>query len=125
VSGIQAERPGPKHFAFRSTQLANLLMQQGRRAEAVPALRQVASADPANQEARIALALALLDSGDLSAAAGEIEFLTVAPGRAEVLLLRGLLQVAADDLASARETVGEIKKRYPGLRLPPALDALP
>ena len=108
-----------------ATQQANLLMRQGREEEAIPVLKGVVSADPANQEPRITLALALLRAGDLAAASAEISALRKAvPDRAEVLILQGLWRVASGDLIGARETVRDIEKRHPGLRLPPPLDAL-
>jgi predicted CXXCH cytochrome family protein len=123
LSDARGKNPGDTAIA---SQLANLLLQQGREAEAIPVLRDVVSAGPDNQDMRITLALALLRSGDLPAAGAEIDALRAkAPDRAEVLMLRGLWQVASGDHAGARETVGDLERRYPNLRLPPALDALP
>lgn len=122
LSDARGKNPGDAAIA---SQLANLLMQQGRVAEAIPVLRDAVSAEPDNQDMRIALALALLRSGDLPAAGAEIDALRAkAPERAEVLMLRGLWQVASGDSYGAAETVRELERRYPNLRLPPGLDAL-
>ncbi len=55
-----------------ATQLAHLLMGQGQPDQAIPVLRDVVAADPGNQDMRITLALALLNSGDFTAAGSEI-----------------------------------------------------
>jgi predicted CXXCH cytochrome family protein len=108
-----------------TTQLSQLLLNQGRANDAIPLLRDVLTARPDDREARIALASVLLQTGDLAAAGVEIDRLrTVDPTRAEVLVLHGLRQVLAGDVTGARETVAEIRQRYPLLRLPPQLEAV-
>lgn len=121
---LDARKNNPDEININS-QLAQLLLRQGRQSEAVPVLKNIISAHPSDQDVRITLALALLRTGDLSGAKSEIDLLrTAAPYRAEVLLLQGLLEISSGDPVAARETVREITKRYPGLRLPPQLDAL-
>ncbi|BCH30619.1 hypothetical protein MesoLjLc_25490 [Mesorhizobium sp. L-8-10] len=108
-----------------AAQLSQFLMNQGRADDAIPVLREVVAADAGNQDMRITLALALLQTGDLASAAAEIGVLRAAsPERAEVLVLLALWQAASGDLAGARETAKETARRYPGMRLPPPLDAL-
>lgn len=108
-----------------NSQLAQLLLRQGRQPEAIPVLRDIISANPSDQDVRITLALALLPTGDPSGAKAEIDLLrAAAPYRAEVLLPEGLLLVSSGDPVAARKMVREIVKRYPNLRLPPQLEAL-
>jgi predicted CXXCH cytochrome family protein len=122
LADAREKNPGEPSIA---TQLAQMLMSQGRLDQAIPVLRDIVTADPANQDKRITLAVALLRTGDLAGAESEISVLRAAsPERAEVLLLLALWQVASGDLPRARETVREIAQRYPDLRLPPQLDAL-
>ena len=118
----RAKNPDDIDIAY---QLSQLLIQQGRFAEAVPVLRDVVDAAPDNLDVRINLAYALLQTGDLNSAGAEIDRLRLAsPERSEVLMLHGLRQVASGDLVGARETVRKITQQNPGIQLPPPLDAL-
>ncbi|WFU51144.1 tetratricopeptide repeat protein [Sinorhizobium terangae] len=122
LSAGRGKNPDDLEIASR---LAPLLVQQGRQAEAVPVLRDVVKADTGNQDMRILLTLALLQSGDLTATAAELGVLRAAtPERAEVLVLQALWELASGDAVGARETVGEIRRRHPELGLPPPLEAL-
>lgn len=122
LTEARAKNPGDHAIG---AQLSQFLMNQGRPDQAIPVLRDIVAADAANQETRITLALALLQTGDLASAQSEIGILRAAsPERAEVLVLLGFWQVASGDLAGARETAREAKRRYPDLRLPSPLDAL-
>ncbi|MEZ5832623.1 MAG: tetratricopeptide repeat protein [Dongiaceae bacterium] len=121
---VAAHSKNPENSAI-AMQLAGLLLQQDRVTEAIPVLRPAAAADPTNQEARINLALALLQTGDIAGAGPVIaELRALAPNRFETLVLLGLQQVASNDLSGARATVRELMQRYPGVRLPPQLEAL-
>ncbi|MGO4832134.1 tetratricopeptide repeat protein, partial [Rhizobiaceae sp. 2RAB30] len=107
------------------SRLSQLLMNQGRPDQAIPVMRDVVAADAGNQEMRIMLALALLQTGDLASTQSEIGALrAMSPERAEVLILLALWQAASGDLAGARQTAREVTRRYPDLRLPAPLDAL-
>jgi len=121
---LDARKSNPDEININA-QLVQLLLRQGRQSEAIPILKDIISANPSDEDVRITLALALLRTNDLSGAEAEIDLLrATAPYRAEVLLLRGLLQVSTGDFAAAKETVKEIKSRYPNLRLPPPLEEL-
>lgn len=62
------------------------MMSRGRYDEAIPVLKDIVAANPADQDARIALAVTLLGTGDLASAALEIGALRASsPDRAEVL----------------------------------------
>jgi predicted CXXCH cytochrome family protein len=122
LTAARASNPDDPDLA---AQLSQALLSQGRVDDAIPILRDVVAARPDDREARIALASVLLQMGDLAAAGAEIDRLRIAdPTRAEVLVLHGLRQVFTGDLAGARETVAEIRQRYPLLRLPPQLEAV-
>ncbi len=106
-------------------QLTSLLMRQGKFGKAVPLLKQLATSEPENQDARINLAYGLLQTGDLSGARTEIARLrSSSPDKPEVLMLTALLQVSSGDIVGARESVRTIKKKYPNLQLPRPLDTL-
>jgi Flp pilus assembly protein TadD len=47
------------------------MMSRGRHDEAIPVLKDIVAANPADQDARIALAVTLLGTGDLASAALE------------------------------------------------------
>jgi len=122
LTAARASNPEDPDIA---TQLAQALLNQGRAADAIPLLRDVLGARPDDREARIALASVLLQTGNLVAAGEEIDRLRNAdPTRAEVLVLHGMRQVLAGDVTGARDTVAEIRQRYPLLRLPPQLEAV-
>ena len=122
LTAARASNPADPDIA---AQLAQALLNQGRANDAIPLLRDVLGARPDDREARIALASVLLQTGNLAAAEGEIDRLRTAdPTRAEVFVLHGMRQVLSGDVAGARETVAEIRQRYPLLRLPPQLEAV-
>lgn len=113
------------HNVAVAGELAQLLLGQGRLGEAIPLLREFVTANPDDQDARINLAFALLQTGDLQAAGAEIGRLRSANGnRAEVMILHGLYQLAKGDVVGSRDTVRSLKSLHPDLRLPPQLEAL-
>lgn len=106
-----------------ATDLAALLANQGQDGAAV--LREAVTAHPEDQNVRIALAGALLRTGDLAAAGTEIDVLrSLSPDRAEVLVLQALRQFLSGDVLGARETVRKISELHPHLALPSQLEAL-
>ncbi|MCO5063914.1 MAG: tetratricopeptide repeat protein [Rhizobiaceae bacterium] len=105
--------------------LAQLLLSQGRLPDAIPVLRDLLEVVPDDLHTRINLAYALLQTGDLQAAGMEIGRLRLSnPQQPEVMILHASHQLALGDLVGSRETVRELKRAYPNLRLPPKLEAL-
>ncbi len=105
--------------------LASLLIGQGEDERAIPLLRDLVRLEPANRELRATLAVTLLRSRKLAEAGVEIgALLQQTPYDANALILHGLHQLLTGNLAGARKTAQEIVDRYPGLTLPPQLEAL-
>ena len=52
------------------------------------------------------------------------KLLAVAPTDASVLLLHAFQQLLTGNVVGARDTVRELSERYPGMELPPQLQAL-
>jgi len=108
-----------------ANELAGLLVAQGRDDAAIPLLREVLAAYPDEREVRVTLAAALLRANRLTDAGIEIEkLLSVAPTDANVLMLHAFQQLLSGNILGARQTVRELADRYPGMELPPQLEAL-
>jgi tetratricopeptide (TPR) repeat protein len=108
-----------------ANELAGLFVAQGRDDAAIPLLRVVLAAYPNDAQTLITLAAALLRANNLSDAGIEIDkLLVVAPTDSNVLMLHAFHQLMTGNLTGARETVRELVERYPGLQLPPQLEAL-
>jgi Flp pilus assembly protein TadD len=108
-----------------ANELAGLLVSQGMDDAAIPLLRQVLTAYPDERDVRVTLAAALLRANKLTEARIEIDqLLAVAPTDANVLLLHAFQQLLTGNVVGARKTVQELSERYPGIQLPPQLEAL-
>ena len=108
-----------------ANELASLLVAQGQDGAAIPLLRQVLAAYPDEREVRVTLAAALLRANQLTEARIEIDkLLAVAPTDANVLMLHAFQQLLTGNVVAARKTVQELSERYPGMQLPPQLEAL-
>jgi predicted CXXCH cytochrome family protein len=108
-----------------ANELAGLLVAQSRDEAAIPLLRIVLAAYPNDPQTLVTLAAALLRANNLSDAGIEIDkLLAVAPTDSNVLMLHAFRQLMSGNLVGARATVRELVERYPGLQLPPQLDAL-
>ncbi len=108
-----------------ANELAGLLVSQGQDDAAIPLLRQVLTAYPNETDVRVTLATALLRTNKLTEARIEIDkLLAVAPTDANVLMLHAFQQLLTGNVVAARKTVQELSERYPGMQLPPQLQAL-
>ncbi|MFO0994549.1 MAG: tetratricopeptide repeat protein [Hyphomicrobiales bacterium] len=108
-----------------ANELASLLVSQGQGDAAIPLLRQVLDAYPDERDVRVTLAAALLRANKLTEARIEIDkLLAVAPTDANVLMLHAFQQLLTGNVVAARKTVQELSERYPGMQLPPQLQAL-
>jgi Flp pilus assembly protein TadD len=108
-----------------ANELASLLVSQGRDEAAIPLLREVLAAYPDNRDVLVTLAAALLRASHVTDAGIEIDkLLGVAPTDANVLILHAFRQLMTNNIAGARETVRKFVELYPGMQLPPQLEAL-
>lgn len=108
-----------------ANELAGLLVSQGMDDAAIPLLRQVLAAYPDERDVRVTLAAALLRANQLTEARIEIDkLLAVAATDANVLMLHAFQQLLTGNVVGARKTVQELAQRYPGMELPPQLQAL-
>jgi len=108
-----------------ANELASLLVAQGQDDAAIPLLRQVLATYPDERDVRVTLAAALLRANKLTEARIEIDkLLGVAPTDANVLMLHAFQQLLTGNVVGARKTVRELSDLYPGMQLPPQLEAL-